>query len=74
MSWKSQLRNDSLPWLLESDNPANDYWHIAVSNAALWNFMVKLRNKETPRGLLILSEICFRYDAFVKVTFSFPMR
>lgn len=25
MSWKSQLRNDSLPWLLESKNPGVRY-------------------------------------------------
>ena len=25
MSWKNQLRNDSLPWLLESENPGVRY-------------------------------------------------
>ena len=25
MSWKNQLRNDSLPWLLESGNPGVRY-------------------------------------------------
>jgi hypothetical protein len=25
MSWKNQLRSDSLPWLLESENPGVRY-------------------------------------------------
>ena len=25
MSWKNQLRNDSLPWLLKSENPGVRY-------------------------------------------------